>query len=155
MEKQNKTGNYAIVSGQRVYGLEANYSAIAKEAVKTFRFMRYISIAYAVYDEANANRQGKKYWKEPYAALVTFWAGFIEGVRTHKQKQREKKQREKNQLTEQELALVKAYRIADDNERRFLLNLANIMLECAQKSARLKHLRKKIEKAAGAATPTT
>ena len=100
--------------------------------------MRYTSIAYAVYDEANANRQEKKYWKEPYAALVTFWAGFIEGVRTHKQKQREK-----NQLTEQELALVKAYRIADDNERRFLLNLANIMLECAQKSARLKHLRKK------------
>lgn len=150
MEKQNKTDDYAIVSGQRVYGLEADYSAIAKEAVKTFRFMRYTSIAYAVYDEANANRQEKKYWKEPYAALVTFWAGFIEGVRTHKQKQREK-----NQLTEQELALVKAYRIADDNERRFLLNLANIMLECAQKSARLKHLRKKIEKAAGAATPTT
>lgn len=45
-----------------------------------------------------------------------------------------------------ELALVQAYRITDDSERRFLLNFAKVTLEYAEQSARIKYLLKKIKK---------
>lgn len=68
-------------------------------------------------------------------------AGYVAGVRHER-----KRQRQKRQLSKDELALVKAYRIADDSERRFLLNFAKVMLEYAEKSAQIKHLLKKIKK---------
>lgn len=70
-------------------------------------------------------------WDKLLAAVC---AGYVAGVRHER-----KRQRQKNQLSEYELALVKAYRIADDNERRFLLDYA-------EQSARIKHLLEKIKK---------
>ena len=74
-------------------------------------------------------------------AVLAASAGYVEGVRHER-----KRQRQKRQLSKDELALVKAYRIADDSERRFLLNFAKVMLEYAEKSAQIKHLLKKIKK---------
>lgn len=72
---------------------------------------------------------------EPWDKLLAAaCAGYVAGVRHER-----KRQRQKHQLTDEELALVKAYRIADDSERRFLL-------EYAEKSARIKHLLEKIKK---------
>lgn len=77
-------------------------------------------------------------WDKLLAAVC---AGYVAGVRHERQRQRQK-----HQLSEDELALVKAYRIADDSERRFLLNFAKVTLEYAEQSARIKHLLKKIKK---------
>lgn len=71
--------------------------------------------------------------------LAAACAGYVAGVR-------HERQRQKHQLTDEELALVKAYRITDDSERRFLLNFAKVTLEYAEQSARIKHLLKKIKK---------
>lgn len=79
---------------------------------------------------------------EPWDKLLAAaCAGYVAGVRHER-----KRQRQKRQLSKDELALVKAYRIADDSERRFLLNFAKVMLEYAEKSARIKYLLKKIKK---------
>lgn len=48
--------------------------------------------------------------------LAAACAGYVAGVRHER-----KRQRQKHQLSEDELTLVKAYRIANDSERRFLL----------------------------------
>lgn len=74
-------------------------------------------------------------------AVLAASAGYVAGVRHER-----KRQRQKRQLSKDELALVKTYRIADDSERRFLLNFAKVMLEYAEKSAQIKHLLKKIKK---------
>lgn len=66
--------------------------------------------------------------------LAAACAGYVAGVRHER-----KRQHQKHQLTDEELALVKAYRIADDSERRFLLDYA-------EQSARIKHLLEKIKK---------
>lgn len=72
---------------------------------------------------------------EPWDKLLAAaCAGYVAGVRHER-----KRQRQKHQLSEDELALVKAYRIADDSERRFLLDYA-------EQSARIKHLLEKIKK---------
>lgn len=68
-------------------------------------------------------------------------AGYVAGVRHER-----KRQRQKHQITDEELALVQAYRITDDSERHFLLNFAKVTLEYAEKSARIKHLLEKIKK---------
>lgn len=68
-------------------------------------------------------------------AVLAASAGYVAGVRHER-----KRQRQKRQLSKDELALVKAYRIADDSERRFLLNFY------AEKSAQIKHLLEKIKK---------
>ena len=70
-------------------------------------------------------------WDKLLAAVC---AGYVAGVRHER-----KRQHQKHQLTDEELALVKAYRIADDSERRFLLDYA-------EQSARIKHLLEKIKK---------
>lgn len=77
-------------------------------------------------------------WDKLLAAVC---AGYVAGVRHER-----KRQRQKRQLSKDELAIVKAYRIADDSERRFLLNFAKVTLEYAEKSAQIKHLLKKIKK---------
>ena len=72
---------------------------------------------------------------EPWDKLLAAaCAGYVAGVRHER-----KRQRQKHHLSEDELALVKAYRIADDSERRFLLDYA-------EQSARIKHLLEKIKK---------
>lgn len=68
-------------------------------------------------------------------------AGYVAGVRHER-----KRQRQKHQITDEELALVQAYRITDDSERHFLLNFAKVTLKYAEQSARIKHLLKKIKK---------
>lgn len=70
-------------------------------------------------------------WDKLLAAVC---AGYVAGVRHERQRQRQK-----HQLSEDELALVKAYRIADDSDRRFLLDYA-------EQAARIKHLLEKIKK---------
>lgn len=77
-------------------------------------------------------------WDKLLAAVC---AGYVAGVRHER-----RRQRQKHQLTDEELALAQAYRITDDSERRFLLNFAKVTLEYAEKSARIKHLLKKIKK---------
>lgn len=72
---------------------------------------------------------------EPWDKLLAAaCAGYVAGVRHER-----KRQRPKHQLSEDELTLVKAYRIANDSERRFLLDYA-------EQSARIKHLLEKIKK---------
>lgn len=73
--------------------------------------------------------------------LAAACAGYVAGVRHER-----KRQHQKHQLTDEELALVQAYRITDDSERLFLLNFAKVTLEYAEQSAQIKHLLKKIKK---------
>lgn len=77
-------------------------------------------------------------WDKLLASAV---AGYVAGVRHER-----KRQRQKHQITDEELALVQAYRITDDSERHFLLNFAKVTLEYAEKSAQIKYLLKKIKK---------
>ena len=73
--------------------------------------------------------------------LAAACAGYVAGVRHER-----KRQRRKHQLSDDELAIVQAYRITDESERRFLLNFAKVTLEYAEQSARIKHLLKKTKK---------
>lgn len=59
---------------------------------------------------------------EPWDKLLAAaCAGYVAGVRRER-----KRQRQKDQITDEELALVQAYRITDDSERHFLLNFAKV-----------------------------
>lgn len=80
-----------LVSGQRKHDMSEDFSLIAEEAIRTSEYMLYgLMIAAAkVFATANADKKSEG-WGGRYAAMVTYWAGFLEGVRTQKQKQRKK-----------------------------------------------------------------
>ena len=102
------------------------------------RLSEETSFEACIYCMKIAKRSKDATWE---TAVLAASAGYVAGVRHER-----KRQRKKRQLSKDELALVKAYRIADDSERRFLLNFAKVMLEYAEKSAQIKHLLKKIKK---------
>lgn len=92
MSKQNKQADeLPIVLGQRLHDVSEDLSPIAKEAIRTADHMFYslMVVAINVFMAANTDKALKK-WGSGYAAAVTYWAGFLEGVRTQKQKQRKK-----------------------------------------------------------------
>lgn len=70
---------------------------MATEAINTLGNLNYTLLlaAVEVYRKAIEQREELETWGAYYPASACFWAGFLEGVRTQKQKQREKKAKEK------------------------------------------------------------
>lgn len=70
---------------------------MAAEAINTLGYLNYslLLAAVEVYQKAIEQREELKVCGAYYPATTCFWAGFLEGVRTQKQKQREKKAKEK------------------------------------------------------------
>lgn len=68
---------------------------MAAEAINTLGYLNYslLLAAVEVYKKAIEQREELKVWVAYYPASACFWAGFLEGVRTQKQKQREKSQK--------------------------------------------------------------
>ena len=92
-----------LVLGQRVYDTPEDFSLMAEEAISTTGVMLYplCVAAIRVYEIAACSKQQKEFGYN-FAAMATFRAGFLEGVRTQKQKQRERRQK-KSRLAMQTL----------------------------------------------------
>lgn len=104
MSKQNKqVDELPIVSGQRLHDVSEDFSPIAKEAIRTadHMFFSLMVVAINVFMTANTDK-ALKIWGSGYAVAVTYWAGFLEGARTQKQRQRKKGQK-KSRLAMQTL----------------------------------------------------
>lgn len=104
MAKQNKQADaLPIVLGQRLHDVSEDFSLMARGAASTYSHGMLYSLANAaleVFAIASADKEQQEW--SGHAILVTYWAGFLEGVRTQKQKQREKRQK-KSRLAMQTL----------------------------------------------------
>lgn len=96
--------NMTVVRGQRVFdtGSAAQFAQMAEEALNTSEFMMYslCLAAVSVYETARVSERQKEWGTYNLSAMVTYWAGFLEGVRTQKQKQREKRQKKSRLATQ-------------------------------------------------------
>lgn len=97
MLKQNKQADeLPIVLGQRLHDISEDFSLMARDAASTYSHDMLYSLANTaleVFAIASADREQQEW--SGHAILVTYWAGFLEGVRTQKQKQRKKRTKEK------------------------------------------------------------
>lgn len=96
MSKQNKQADeLPIVLGQRLHDISEDFSLMARGAASTYSHGMLYSLANAaleIFSIASADKEQQEW--SGHAILVTYWAGFLEGVRTQKQrKKRQKKSR--------------------------------------------------------------
>lgn len=89
------TKELPIVGGQRVYN-KSDGEQMADEAIKTIMSLNstLFSAAIKVYRKSLEQLDEVGFWGGWYPVAVCFWAGFLEGVRTQKQKDRQKKNRQ-------------------------------------------------------------
>lgn len=89
-----------LVLGQREHDMSEDFSLMAEEAISTSGVMLYslMNAALKVFALASAGKEQEEW--DGHAVTVTYWAGFLEGVRTQKQKQREKKQKKSRLATQ-------------------------------------------------------
>lgn len=104
MSKQNKQADeLPIVLGQRLHDVSEDFSLMARDAASTYSHGMLYSLANAaleIFSIASADKEQQEW--SGHAILVTYWAGFLEGVRKQKQKQRKKRQK-KSRLAVQTL----------------------------------------------------
>lgn len=75
---------------------------MATEVINTVEYSNYslLLAAIKIYQKAIEQREEMEAWGAYYPAATCFWAGFLEGVRTQKQKQREKRQKKSRLATQ-------------------------------------------------------
>lgn len=88
-----------LVLGQREHDMSEDFSLMAEEAINTSGVMLYslMNAALKVFALASTGEEQEEW--DGHAVTVTYWAGFLEGVRTQKQKQREKRQKKSRLAT--------------------------------------------------------
>lgn len=91
-----------LVFGQRERDMSEDFSLMAEEAIRTSDHMIYslVVAALKVFAAASKDKRARDWGGEEFIVAVTYWAGFLEGVRTQKQKQRKKRQKKSRLATQ-------------------------------------------------------
>lgn len=121
MSKQNKQADeLPIVLGQRLHDVSEDFSLMARDAASTYSHGMLYSLANAaleVFSIASADKEQEEW--NGHAILVTYWAGFLEGVRTQKQKQKQRKKTKEKPLSDAD-ARRQALKILANDEQQSL-----------------------------------